>query len=65
MLFRDAILDETGTRYGKGASLEHEWPILGSSTQDMLEELRRVDPVMAARWHICTAAKAESQPQHM
>lgn len=51
LLFRDAILDDTGTRHGTGASLELEWPILGSSTEDMLEELRRVDPVMAARWH--------------
>ena len=51
LLFRDAILDDTGPRHGKGANLEHKWPILGSSTEDMLAELKRVDPVMAARWH--------------
>lgn len=51
LLFKDAILDDTGARHGKGANLEHEWPILGSSTEDVLAELRRVDPVMAARWH--------------
>lgn len=51
LLFRDAILDDTGARHGKGANLEHKWPILGSSTENMLAELRRVDPAMAARWH--------------
>lgn len=51
LLLRDAILDETGARHGKGADLKHKWPILGSSNEDMLAELRRVDPVMAARWH--------------
>lgn len=51
LLFRDAILDDTGERHGKGADLEHKWPILGSSTEDMLAELKKVDPIMAARWH--------------
>ena len=30
---------------------ESKWPILGQSAEEMLEELRRVDPVMARRWH--------------
>lgn len=30
---------------------ENTWPILRASTQDMLEELLRVDPEMARRWH--------------
>lgn len=51
LLFKDAILDDAGARHGKGASLEQKWPILGSSTENMLAELRRVDPAMAARWH--------------
>ena len=28
-----------------------KWPILDSDTQEMLEELRRLDPAMANRWH--------------
>ena len=30
---------------------EQKWPILGASTEEVLEELQRVDPVMARRWH--------------
>ena len=32
---------------------EHEerWPILGASTEVILEELRRMDPEMARKWH--------------
>jgi tRNA dimethylallyltransferase len=51
MLFRDAIVDDDGVRDCKGISLEEKWPVLGASNEDMLQELRRVDPVMAARWH--------------
>lgn len=51
LLFRDAILDDTGERHVKSTHLEQKWPILGSSTEDMLAELRKVDPAMAARWH--------------
>lgn len=31
--------------------IEDKFPILGSSTEDMLQVLREVDPVMADRWH--------------
>lgn len=51
LLFKDAILDDANPRHGKGVSLEQRWPILGSSTENIMEELKRVDPVMAARWH--------------
>lgn len=51
LLFRDAILDDTGIRHSKSAHLEQKWPILASSTDNMLAELRKVDPAMAARWH--------------
>ena len=30
---------------------EKKWPILRASGEEMLEELRKVDPVMANRWH--------------
>lgn len=51
LLFKDAVLDDASIRDAKGIDLEHRWPILNSSTEDMLKELRRVDPLMAARWH--------------
>ena len=28
-----------------------KWPILNAPTEEILEELRRVDPALAARWH--------------
>ena len=31
--------------------LEKKWPILGRSVEEQLEELRKVDPAMANRWH--------------
>ena len=51
LLFKDAILHDGGSEHSERTSLEQKWPILGSSVEDMLEELRRVDPVIAARWH--------------
>ena len=30
---------------------EQKWPILASSTADILTELKRVDPEMASKWH--------------
>ncbi|MCJ1471335.1 hypothetical protein MMC07_009983 [Pseudocyphellaria aurata] len=51
LIFRDAILGETTQHLVADGSLEHTWPILKASKEEMLEELRKVDPVMAARWH--------------
>lgn len=48
LLFRDAIL---GGVTQTEQPLKHTWPILAASKEEMLEELRKVDPVMAARWH--------------
>lgn len=50
LLFRDAILGVTDYLVAE-QPLEHTWPILEASKEEMLEELRKVDPVMAARWH--------------
>lgn len=33
------------------------WPILGARPEEMLEELRKIDPIMAARWHPNDARK--------
>ncbi|KAL8899348.1 MAG: hypothetical protein Q9207_006249 [Kuettlingeria erythrocarpa] len=30
---------------------EEKWPILAGSTKDMIDELRRIDPEEASRWH--------------
>lgn len=51
LLFRDALVDEGDTddiTLGKQA---HEWQLLDASTEEMLKELRKVDPEMAMRWH--------------
>ena len=50
LLFRNAIVDEESDRMTAEVQ-EQKWPILDASTEDMLEELRRVDPSMAVRWH--------------
>lgn len=45
LLFTDAILDDVQQDETK------RFPILEASTEDMLAELGRVDPEMAAKWH--------------
>lgn len=51
LLFKDTIVEEDRTKARDAKALEHQWPILNASTSDMLEELWRIDPAMAARWH--------------
>ncbi|TQV95312.1 tRNA delta-isopentenylpyrophosphate transferase family protein [Cordyceps javanica] len=45
LLFADAILDDVQQDESRS------FPILEASTEDMLAELRRVDPDMADKWH--------------
>ncbi|KOS17149.1 tRNA dimethylallyltransferase [Escovopsis weberi] len=45
LLFRDVILDDVQT------DAAASFPILDGPTDAMLEELKRVDPVIAERWH--------------
>ncbi|ATY65649.1 tRNA isopentenyltransferase [Cordyceps militaris] len=45
LLFTDAILDDVQQDETRS------FPILEASTEDMLTELRRVDPDMAEKWH--------------
>ena len=51
LLFKDAVLTEVETEHVDHEQQEKQWPILNASTEDMLEELRRVDRIMAQRWH--------------
>lgn len=51
LLFANALVEEGETDYfplEKGAHKRH---LLDASTEEMLEELRRVDPEMALQWH--------------
>ena len=51
LLFKDAVLTEAEIEHVDQEEQERRWPILDASAEDMLEELRRVDPIMAQRWH--------------
>ena len=51
LLFKDAVLTAEDTEHVDREAQERQWPILNASTEDMLAELRRVDPVMAQQWH--------------
>ena len=50
LLFRNAIVDED-CEHMTNKDQEQKWPILNAGTEDMLDELRKVDPQMASRWH--------------
>ena len=53
LLFKDRLAEhekvESKTRFVDNT--EEAWPILNEPTEVLLEELRRVDPDMADRWH--------------
>lgn len=53
LLFKNAVADALAgeVQYTSREDEEKTWPILGASTEDMLEKLREVDPAMAIRWH--------------
>lgn len=51
LLFKDAVLTEVECGHVDHEKQKRQWPILNASTEAMLEELRRVDPIMAQRWH--------------
>lgn len=50
LLFKEDIIEGPPADVAR-QDWEKMWPILGASTEEMIEELRKVDPVMAARWH--------------
>lgn len=53
LLLQDTIVENLAEEVQNIPPEEEErtWPILGASTEVMLEKLREVDPAMAARWH--------------
>lgn len=53
LLFRDRLAeqDEKQSKQEFVENTAEKWPILQESTEVLLSELKRVDPVMAERWH--------------
>jgi tRNA dimethylallyltransferase len=55
VLFNETLLDEGESEqeeaYQLSISLSEKWPILEASPGEILQRLKEVDPVMAARWH--------------
>lgn len=52
LLFNDALLKEDDASNTEAGQKEVEiWPTLEPSTQEMMEDLWKVDPAMANRWH--------------
>lgn len=50
LLFQDHLVG-SGQGHMDADEQEKRWPVLGSNTDELLEELKKVDPTMAARWH--------------
>ena len=50
LLFKDCLLEDDSSHV-PAEELEVKWPILAASSEDMLEELKKVDPAMAKTWH--------------
>ncbi|KAK5167823.1 tRNA dimethylallyltransferase, mitochondrial [Saxophila tyrrhenica] len=53
LLFRDRLAEKEGGSESKEfvPDTKQQWPILDEPTEVLLDELRRIDPVMADRWH--------------
>lgn len=53
LLFHEVLTDDDGDEplVGTDKSPEEQWPMLAQPTEVLLQELRKVDPVMASRWH--------------
>ena len=52
LLFKDRLAEEDGDEGKEFVSDTKEvWPILHQPTEVVLEELKKVDPAMAGRWH--------------
>lgn len=51
LLFKDNFSDGQESREDFLKDTSETWPILKESTPTILEELKKVDPVMADRWH--------------
>lgn len=51
LLFHHSSLVQNVGGYLSEEELIEKWPVLGASGDEMLQELRKVDPDMAAKWH--------------
>jgi tRNA dimethylallyltransferase len=58
LLFEDSLVGDSNEKAADGAGdylkreeISKKFPILEASTEEILEKLREVDPVMADRWH--------------
>lgn len=52
LLFEHTVIDDENSEHGMNKiENDQKWPILEADTRDMLKELRKVDPIMASRWH--------------
>lgn len=50
LLFKDYMI-ERSERQASAQEVEKRWPILTATGEEMLGELRKLDPIMADRWH--------------
>lgn len=50
LLFESSVVAEESEHISQKQQVQ-DWPVLNATSEEMLEELRRVDPVMAMRWH--------------
>ena len=51
LLFPGLEVSKPGGHFMACREMEEKWPVLAAGNEAMLQELRRVDPSMAARWH--------------
>ncbi|KAK5113766.1 hypothetical protein LTR85_010783 [Meristemomyces frigidus] len=53
LLFHDRLAEREGSHADSGDQEDEraQWPILDQPTEVLLEELKKVDPAMAERWH--------------
>ena len=51
LLFRDTLVEEEGTDHVTREISAQKWQLLDASAEEMLKELRKVDPEMAMQWH--------------
>ncbi|MCJ1285207.1 hypothetical protein MMC26_004546 [Xylographa opegraphella] len=56
LLFEDGVVDKSEAHISTEEQ-EQRWPILGKDGEEMLEELKKVDPAMARKWHPKDARK--------
>ena len=50
LLLRKVVAEDTA-EFLSTEEQEKRWPILAGSGEEMLDELRKIDPIMAGKWH--------------